>query len=114
MKNKDPNSHLHLMMDSFRKAKKYLGDMSYEDFLQDEKTQSAVIMQLHVIGELSKNILENTKKEIDIPWRDIAGMRDIIAHDYFGMDLKVVWDTAKQSVPEAEVAIDKYLKSIGE
>ena len=65
-------------------------------------------------GKKLPRINDFFKKEIDIPWRDIAGMRDIIAHDYFGMDLKVVWDTAKQSVPEAEVAIDKYLKSIGE
>jgi|SRR3989344_6590278 len=110
MENKDRYAHLRLMMDCFRKVKDYTKEMSYEAFLLDSKTQSAVIMQLQVIGELSKKILDDTKSQIDIPWKQIAGMRDVVSHDYFNLDIKFVWDTAMKSVPEAESEIGKYLK----
>ena len=108
--NKDNTAHLHLMMDSFAKIRDYIKDMSYEAFLADSKTQSAVIMQLQVIGELSKKVPDDIKQSIDVPWKLIIGMRDIVSHDYFNLDTKSVWDTAIKSVSEAEDEIGKYLK----
>jgi uncharacterized protein with HEPN domain len=113
MVNKDNTAHLHLMMDSFRKIREYIDTMSQDEFFRDSKTQSAVIMQLQVVGELSKRILDDTKNEIDIPWKEIIGMRDIVSHDYFNLDIKTVWDTAMKSVPEVELEIGKYLKISG-
>ncbi len=108
--NKDNKAYLHLMMDSFTKIKDYIKDMSYENFLADSKTQSAVIMQLQVIGELAKKMPDEIKESVDIPWKQIVGMRDMVSHDYFNLDIKSVWDTAIKSVPEAELEIRKYLK----
>jgi len=107
--NKDKTAYLHLMMDSFRKIKDYIKDMSFDDFSGDSKTQSAVIMQLQVIGELSKRMPEEIKTEIEIPWKKISGMRDMVSHDYFNLDIKAVWDTVIKNVPEAELEVSNYL-----
>lgn len=107
--NKDNTAYLHLMMDSFAKIQDYIKDMSYEKFLADSKTQSAVIMQLQVIGELAKKMPEEIKESVGIPWKQIIGMRDMVSHDYFNLDIKTVWDTATKSVPEAKQEIEKYL-----
>lgn len=112
MENKDNTAYLRLMIDSFRKIREYIGGMSLQEFLKDSKTQSSVIMQLQVIGELAKKVSEKYQKDVNIPWKQIIGMRDIISHDYFSLDLKTVWDTAMKSVPEAEQEIGKYLEKI--
>lgn len=112
MDKKDQNSYFLLMMDAFGKIREYIAGMSYDDFVKDSKTQSAIIMQLQVIGELGKQSPEKIKNQIEIPWKDIIGMRDIISHHYFGVDIKVVWDTVVNSVPEAEQKIGEYLKNI--
>jgi len=109
--NKDNTAYLRLMIDSFNKIKDYSKDMSFEDFSNDSKTQSAVIMQLQVIGELSKRMPEEIKVAINIPWKQIAGMRDMVSHDYFNLDIKAVWDTIMKSVPEAESEVSKYLNN---
>ncbi len=106
---KDKLAHLHLILDSTRKIKQYISGMDFSAFLLDEKTQSAVIMQLHVVGELSKNMPEEIKLEIDLPWKKISGMRDIVAHDYFKLDLESVWKTATEDILEAESKIRSYL-----
>lgn len=107
--NKDNTAYLHLMMDSFVKIQDYIREMSYETFLADSKTQSAVIMQLQVIGELAKKVPDEIKGSINIPWKQIAGMRDMVSHDYFNLDIKSVWDTTIKSVPDAKREIEKYL-----
>ena len=108
--NKDPLAYLRLMLDSFRKVIDFTRGKSYEDFLKDEMTQSAVVMQLEVIGQLVKKISPEIKKRIDIPWKEMSGMRDIVAHEYFGLDLPIVWDTATKDVPEAQKKVKKYIE----
>ena len=107
--NKDNTAYLRLMLDSFAKINRFTKGMTFEDFSTDEKTQSAVIMQLQVTGELAKKVSENFKKSIDVPWTNMAGLRDLVSHDYFGLDLNVIWHTVKDSVPETEKNIKKYL-----
>lgn len=81
------------ILDSIRKLRQFVEGMDRSHFSTDEKTQSAVIMQLALIGELAKKISDNTKSTINLPWKDIAGFRDRAIHDYFEIDLDVVWDT---------------------
>ena len=72
-------------------------------FLRDEKTQSAVIMQLALIGELAKRVSESTRAAIPLPWRQIAGFCDRAIHDYYQIDLQVAWGTLVDDlVPLAE------------
>jgi len=107
--NKDDTAYLRLMLDSFAKIDRFIKGMTFEDFSADEKTQSAVIMQLQVIGELAKKVPENFKESIDVPWKNMAGLRDLVSHDYFGLDIDIIWHTAKESVLETEKNIRKYL-----
>lgn len=72
--------------------KEYIGKMNYPKFLSDKKTQDAVIRNLGIIGEAVKNISAGLKKENrDIPWKNIAGMRDRLIHDYSGVNIDIVW-----------------------
>ena len=107
--NKDQKIYVQLMLDAFAKIKNYIGVLSFDDFSNDSKTQSAVIMQLQVVGELAKKVPEEIKGQIDIPWKNMAGFRDMISHDYFGLDIKTVWHTVRESVPKAEVELQKYV-----
>ena len=73
--------------------------MDLAQFKDDDKTQSAVILQLVVIGEMAKRISDETKNTIDLPWKEIAGFRDVAVHDYFSLDLEIVWQTVIDDIP---------------
>jgi len=90
---KESKVYIEQMLDAVAKIRSFVGVMSKEEFFQDQKTQSAVIMQLALIGEIAKKISEETKKNIDLPWRDIVGFRDRAIHDYYQVDLEIVWST---------------------
>jgi len=108
--NKDNTAYLKLILDACLKIRSYTVGMTKQDFLSDNKTQSAVIMQIQIIGELAKKVPDNMRESISLPWKQIAGMRDFIAHDYFNLDLESAWQTVEVSVPEAEDRIRKYLE----
>jgi len=81
-------------------ATSFVEGMEYDDFLKDRKTIYAVIRAIEIIGEAVKKIPELVKKRYpQIPWRDMAGMRDKLIHEYFGVNLRAVWDTLKQDTP---------------
>ncbi|OGZ02604.1 MAG: hypothetical protein A2946_01570 [Candidatus Liptonbacteria bacterium RIFCSPLOWO2_01_FULL_53_13] len=98
------------MKDAARKTSLFLKGYKMRKFLMDGKTQSAVIMQLIVIGELAKKVPDRAKKKINLPWRLIAGFRDLAVHQYFELDLPKVWDTATKDVPVLEKKLAQYLK----
>lgn len=78
----------------------YISRMEYDDFLHDYKTQDAVIRNIEILGEDAKLLTDKTKEKYpDIPWRDIAGTRDKLIHDYFGVNIDIVWDIAKNEIP---------------
>ncbi len=108
--NKDDSAYVLLMRDSFRKIREFAGTMTYEQFMTDQKTQSAILMQLQVIGELAKKMPEVIKGDINAPWKQMAGLRDVVAHNYFSLDLATVWHTIKEGVPQVEVEVEAYLK----
>ncbi len=96
---KDEKIYIEQMLDSVAKIESFVGSLDREGFLSDAKTQSAVIMQLTVIGELVKKLSTKIKEKADLPWKEIAGFRDRAIHHYFGMDLGVIWDTVVMDVP---------------
>lgn len=72
----------------------------YNDFLHDYKTQDAVIRNIEIMGEAVKSLSEKMRKDNpDIPWKSLAGTRDKLIHDYFGVNIDIVWNIAKEEVP---------------
>ena len=104
---KDEKVYIEQMLDSITKIEVFTLEMKKENFMKDSKTQSAVIMQLAVIGELVKKVSSKTKESSNIPWKDIAGFRDRAIHHYFGMDLNVIWDTVVLDVPILKAELNK-------
>ncbi len=85
------------------KAENFVLNMSYEEFIEDEKTIFSVIRALEVVGEAIKHIPSNIRGQFpEIPWRIIAGMRDILAHDYFIVDLETLWETIQKNIPDVK------------
>ena len=75
--------------------------MNYEDFLNDIKTQDAVVRNLEIIGEATKNISNDFKEKYpQIPWKKLAGVRDRLIHHYFGINYDIVWVIVKEELPE--------------
>jgi len=90
----------------------YTGDLSYEQFLEDKKTQDAVVRNLEIIGEAAKNISEELKKKYpQIRWKDLAGVRDKLIHHYFGVNFDIVWNIVKQELPELLSQLEEILKN---
>jgi len=89
----------------------FVGNMKLEDFKADEMVSSAVVRKLEVIGEATENIpSEIRQKYKELPWSDMAKMRDKIIHGYFGIDYEVVWKTIKERLPEIKPKIDSILE----
>ncbi|HED37404.1 MAG TPA: DUF86 domain-containing protein [Ignavibacteria bacterium] len=106
-------TYLNDIYDSITKGISFIKDMTYEDFQKDEKTQYALIRAIEIIGEASKKIpneIQDQSKEI--PWREISGMRDILVHDYFGINTEVIWKTANKDLPELREKIQKLINDI--
>jgi uncharacterized protein with HEPN domain len=81
--------------------------MSYEMFAADKKTVNAVLRSLEVLGEATKHIPPSfRKKHPDLPWSKMAGMRDVLIHDYMGVDLKTVWKVAQERLPELKPLLE--------
>lgn len=96
------------ILDSIKDIEEYVKGMDKNKFLKDNKTQDAVLRKLEVIGEAVKNIpIEIKEKYPEISWRRIAGMRDIIIHEYFGINLERVWKTVEDDLPELKEKISK-------
>lgn len=82
----------------------FIDGLSKNDFLADKRTQNAVIMSLVIIGEAATNVMDSfpefAGQHPEIPWRNMRGMRNRIAHGYFDINLDVVWDTVQMALPE--------------
>jgi len=80
-------------LESINAIESYVRDMSFDDFIHDRKTYSATIREYIIIGEAISKIIDLLEKEIpDFPWRAIKDFRNFIIHEYFGVDIKIVWD----------------------
>lgn len=92
--------YLQDILESILAVENYVKDLTPADFRNNQIAQDAVIRRFEIIGEAAKNINENFKNEHpDIPWREAAGMRDILIHEYFGVNLNRVWGTIQKDLP---------------
>lgn len=89
------------IVEAVRRIRDYTKGISYRRFLDDTKTQDAVVRNLEIIGEAVKNISADFKKEHkNVNWAEIARMRDKLIHHYFGVNWEIVWDVIKRKLPE--------------
>ena len=115
MKKRDTRVFLEDILESIEKIEEYTTDINEEEFYENTFVQDAVIRRLEIIGEAVKNIPDDFRvKYPDIAWRQIAGMRDVLIHAYFGVNLRRVWKVIKEDIPELKLKILKILEDINE
>lgn len=106
-------AYLKDILESIRKIEKYTEELSFDDFTENELIQDGVVRNLEIIGEAVKNIPEKIKnKKSEVEWKKIAGLRDILTHVYFGIDVDIVWDVVKNKMPELKEKIIEILSEI--
>jgi uncharacterized protein with HEPN domain len=108
-KNRDIDDYIEDILIAISDVEAFIKDMSYETFAQDKKTINAVIRSLEVIGEATKRIPKPVRQKYpNIPWDKMAGMRDVLIHDYMGVDLKTVWKVAQDRLRDLKPLLEKF------
>ena len=98
------------ILNAARLIASYVNDIGETDFATSSEKQDAVIRRLEIIGEATVHLSEETRKAIPgLPFRKMRGMRNIVAHDYANVDLKIVWEVATIHVPEICAIVEKFL-----
>ncbi len=91
------------------KIQRFTASMTRVQFIDDERTYDAVVRNLEVIGEAAKHVPEEARRRMpDVEWRKVAGLRDMIAHAYFGIDADILWDVVRNKVPALQQAVKKF------
>lgn len=99
------------ILNAIIEVEEFISGMSYDVFVLDKRTINAVIRSLEVLGEATKHIPAGFRtKHPDVPWSKMAGMRDVLIHDYMGVDLKTVWKAAQERLPEIKPLVEDLVK----
>jgi uncharacterized protein with HEPN domain len=107
---RDESLYLTDIRDSCKKVLKYTTGMTYKDFAHDDLHFDAVLRNLEIIGEAVKNISQETRQKYpNVKWPKIAGFRDIVAHQYFGVNDETVWDIVKNEIPPLLAIVELIL-----
>jgi uncharacterized protein with HEPN domain len=93
----------------------YIKDKSFDEFIENQMLIDAVVRNLEIIGEATKNLPDNIRQKYPkVEWRKIAGLRDIVIHGYFGIDYEILWDIIQNKIPDLFVKIQEVLKGKNE
>ena len=107
---RDHKVYLEDILEAIRKIRRFTSGMSSETLARDDRTLDAVIRNLEVIGEAVKRLPEQVRnRQPDIEWKKIAGLRDILIHEYFGINVKVVWDVVQHKLSGLETTVKQLL-----
>ena len=110
----DQLGRLHDILEATRLIATYVKDATAVEFRADTQKQDAVIRRIEIIGEAAAHLSEATRREIpELPFRRMRGMRNIVAHDYANVDVRIVWEVATIHVPEVRAALEKFFAQEG-
>ena len=109
--NKDPKVFINHILEAISDIEDFSKGITKEELSINKMKQSAILRQIEIIGEAVKNIPNDFRsKYSNVEWKKIAGTRDKMIHDYFGVDLKIVWDTVKEDLPKLKKQIESIIK----
>ena len=115
MKKRNHKLFLEDILEAMDKIESYIKDLTYDAFIKNDMVQDAVIRNLEIIGEASKNIPEVVREKYpDISWKRMIGLRNIAVHEYFGVDLGIIWEIITKNLRETKPKIIAILKSFDE
>ncbi|ODS42955.1 MAG: hypothetical protein MSIBF_06780 [Candidatus Altiarchaeales archaeon IMC4] len=101
---RDYTVYLEDILDSIRKIETYTENLTFDEFVGNELKTDGVVRNLEIIGEAVKNLPENVKiMHPDTEWKKIAGLRDILTHAYFGVDLQIIWESVNKNFTSSEI-----------
>jgi uncharacterized protein with HEPN domain len=107
---RDARLYLDDILEAIERIQRYVNDLSFEEFSGDSKTVDAIVRNFEIIGEATKRIPDETKAGYpQIPWKMMAGTRDKLIHEYFGVNLEVLWKAVKEDIPPLKTSIEKLL-----
>ncbi|MBN2182728.1 MAG: DUF86 domain-containing protein [Sedimentisphaerales bacterium] len=107
---KDDRTYLLHILEAIEKIEKYIESVGFDEFSQNDMMIDAVVREFEIIGEASRNLSDKFQEEhSEIPWYKIKAMRNVLIHEYFGVNLKVVWDTCKSDMPVLTTFIKKQV-----
>lgn len=110
---KDPKIFLNHILESINLLEKYLQGVTPEQFEKSEEKHDLIVRRIEVIGEAAKSIPEEFKQQHpEVPWRDIGDMRNVLIHEYFDIDYKIVWKTATEFVPLLKKQVQQLLQEL--
>lgn len=108
-----PHEFIRHMLDEIDYLQSRISNTDQDAFLEDETLKRAFVRSIEIIGEASKKLPEDIKKlQPDIEWRKVAGMRDRLIHDYFGVDYAIVWDVVKNKIPQLKASLQTLFKKL--
>ncbi len=112
---RDELIYLRHVLDEINTIEEYLQDVDEEKFKATRLLQDGTIREIEIIGKAVRHISKDIRKSYpEVPWQDIAGMRDKLIHGYFGVDIEKVWDTAKEDLPILKEQVKGILKDFGQ
>jgi uncharacterized protein with HEPN domain len=106
---RDAGVFLDDIIEACDKISRYVSSFTIEQFRGDEKTIDAVVRNLEVIGEAAKKIPDEMRARIAVDWKKIAGLRDVLIHEYFGIDLEIIWDIVENKIPTLRREVSAYV-----